>query len=148
MKKILFVCLGNICRSPMAEAIMNNLITDENIKAFSCGTASYHVGEKPHKETLKKLKEHNIETNYLKASVLKEDDYLHYDYIIAMDENNLADIYRKFKKTKEELSKEKVIIKKLLPYDVPDPWYTGNFDETYKLSVEGCTKLFEEIKKG
>ena len=149
MTKVLFVCLGNICRSPMAEAIMNNLVKNNNdISVFSAGTAGYHNGESAHRGTLKKLKDYGIDGSYLVSSELRADDYKNYDYIIGMDDSNIENIYRIFEKniSKEQLANSGVVIRKLLQKDVPDPWYTGDFEETYQLCLTGCVKLLEEIE--
>ena len=149
MTKILFVCLGNICRSPMAEAIMNDLVKNKkNIEVFSAGTAGYHNGENAHYATLEKLNQYGIDGSYLISSQLKENDYKHHDYIIAMDESNIKNIIKIFRKnsTKEQIEKSGVIIRKLLQQDVPDPWYTGDFEETYQLCLKGCQTLLKEIE--
>lgn len=142
MKKILFVCLGNICRSPMAEAIMNHLAKENklDIKVSSAGTSGYHNGEKAHNKTIAQLKKHHITTDYLISKQLKPTDYHTFDFIIAMDQNNLQDIYHIF-----GLKKEDNKIRKLLTIDIPDPWYSNNFEETYELCLKGCNALLKEI---
>lgn len=142
MKKILFVCLGNICRSPMAEAIMNDLIKKQNYKmqAYSAGTSGYHNGERPHAKTLSQLKKHNIETSYLISTQLQKEDYKKYDYIVGMDENNIKEIYRIL-----QIQKNDPKIFKLLEQNIPDPWYSGNFEETYDLCLEGCSNLIKKL---
>ncbi|VEF46897.1 protein-tyrosine-phosphatase [Bacillus freudenreichii] len=149
MVKVLFVCLGNICRSPMAEAIMRDLIEKEGfsgkISVDSAGTGSWHIGNPPHKGTLKKLAEYNISTDGLVARQFSEKDYDEYDYIVGMDESNIRNIYEMTGKPEAP----KII--RLLDLteakkDVPDPYYTGDFQETYDLVSEGCQVLLEKIK--
>ena len=147
MIRVLFVCLGNICRSPMAEAIMRDLIEERGltskIKIDSAGTSSNHVGEAPHKVTREKLKEMGISTSGMKSRQLRTTD-LDFDYIVCMDASNV-------KNTRDMLHAHddtKIFrFLDLTPHkkDVPDPWYTGDFQETYELCVEGCEALLEKI---
>ena len=147
MIRVLFVCLGNICRSPMAEAIMRDLIEERGltskIKVDSAGTSSAHVGEAPHKGTREKLKEMGISTSGMKSRQLRTTD-LDFDYIVCMDASNVKntrDMLRAHDDTKIFRFLDLTPHKK----DVPDPWYTSNFDETYELCVEGCEALLERI---
>ena len=150
MKQVLFVCLGNICRSPMAEAVMRDLVKKRglsgDIKIDSAGTSNYHIGEPPHKGTKAKLQEYNISTSGMKARQLKSSDLQNFDYIVCMDASNV-------KNTVEMLRAEsdaKVFrFLDLTPHkkDVPDPWYTGDFQETYDLCVEGCEALLAKIEQ-
>ena len=147
MIRVLFVCLGNICRSPMAEAIMRDLIEERGltskIKVDSAGTSSNHVGETPHKGTREKLKEMNISTSGMKARQLSTSD-LDFNYIVCMDTSNVKntrDMLRAHDDTKIFRFLDLTPHKK----DVPDPWYTGDFQETYELCVEGCEALLERI---
>lgn len=150
MVKVLFVCLGNICRSPMAEAIMRDLVEkeglSEKISVDSAGTGSWHIGEPPHKGTVKKLAEYNVSTEGLVARLFSKKDFEEYDYIVGMDESNIRNISR----ITGQPDDPKVI--RLLDLtdakkDVPDPYYTGDFQETYDLVSEGCRVLLEKIKK-
>ena len=148
MKQVLFVCLGNICRSPMAEAIMRDLVEKrgltDKIKVDSAGTSNYHIGELPHKGTKAKLQEYNISTSGMKARQLRSSDIQDFDYIVCMDASNV-------KNTMEMLRAESdAKIFRFLDLthhkkDVPDPWYTGNFQETYDLCEEGCKALLDKI---
>ncbi|MCH6264636.1 low molecular weight protein-tyrosine-phosphatase [Neobacillus citreus] len=148
MINVLFVCLGNICRSPMAEAVFRDLLKKENlsnkITVDSAATSSWHIGSPPHKGTLGILKKYNISSEGLVGRQLTKDDFEKFDYIIGMDESNTRNIYEITGKPKHP----KII--RLLDLtehkkDVPDPYYTGDFQETYQLVLEGCRALLERI---
>ncbi|PKR76928.1 low molecular weight phosphotyrosine protein phosphatase [Halalkalibacillus sediminis] len=152
MVKVLFVCLGNICRSPMAEAIFHDLVTkkglEEKFVIDSAGTGDYHIGEPPHEGTVEKLSEYDISTNGMVGRQVSEEDFLHFDYLIAMDDDNLSEL------KKLASGESEPAIKKLLDYmpehptrNVPDPYFTGDFDETYELLSEACKLLLDEIRR-
>lgn len=150
--KILFVCLGNICRSPMAETVFNHKIQQSALShrfsGSSAGTADYHIGEPPHHGTQKKLTENGVDFSYSFAAQLKKSDSLHYDYIIAMDESNLRNIRRQVQKNED--CKICLLSDFRNPEnhwtEVPDPWYTGNFDQTYALVEEACENLIAHLQ--
>lgn len=148
MVHVLFVCLGNICRSPMAEAVFRHMVNKvqltDKIMIDSAGTGSWHIGDSPHQGTLTILNENNISAEGLFGRQLKKEDFERFDYIIGMDESNLSNIY-----TMLNQPKHPKIIRLLdlteLKKDVPDPYYTGNFEETYELITEGCQALLKKI---
>lgn len=149
MMNVLFVCLGNICRSPMAEGVFRDLLKKENlsskISVDSAATSSWHIGSPPHKGTLAILKKYNISADGLVGRQLTKDDFETFDYIIGMDESNVKNIFEINGKPKHP----KII--RLLDLtehskDVPDPYYTGDFEETYQLVSDGCLALLQKIR--
>lgn len=146
MIRVLFVCHGNICRSPMAEFVMKDLVQKHNLSQeffiASAATSTEEIGNDIHYGTRHKLKEMGIPFSRRAAIQLKKSDYDKYDYLIGMDDWNIRNIMRIIKND----PKNKVY--KLLTFagksrDVDDPWYTGNFDETYNDVLEGCQALLK-----
>jgi protein-tyrosine phosphatase len=133
----------------MAEALFRDLLKKENltdkIAVDSAATSSWHIGDPPHKGTLAILKRYKISSEGLVGRQLAKNDFEKFDYIIGMDESNKKNIYQITGKPNHP----KII--RLLDLtqhkkDVPDPYYTGDFDETYKLVSDGCRALLEKIR--
>ena len=150
MIKILFVCHGNICRSPMAEFLMKDLVEKVGMAnqfyIASAATSTEVIGNDVHHGTKKKLSEVGISTMGKTAVQITKSDFDEYDYIIGMDQYNLVNIKRVIGEANEEK------LYSLLdftdnPRDIADPWYTGNFDETYDDIYEGCEALLEYLIK-
>ena len=148
MFRIMFVCHGNICRSPMAEFVLKAMVAKAGVAdkfyIASSATSTEEIGNPVHPGTREKLAKYGISVAGKRAVQLTKADYAKYDVILAMDEANLRNI----KSIVGSDSKHKV--KLLLSYStrpraIADPWYTGNFDVTYKDIVEGCTGLLQQL---
>ena len=148
MIKVLFVCLGNICRSPMAEYVFKDMIKKEGIEEIyidSAATSSEEIGNSIHYGTRNKLKEMNIDYgNHLARQITKQ-DYEKFDYIIGMEDRNIKDIKRIVGEDTENKIYRLLDFSKN-PRDIADPWYTGNFDKTYDDIVEGLEAFLYYLK--
>lgn len=146
MTKILFVCLGNICRSPMAEFVMKDFVQKKGLQqAFfiaSAATSSEEAGNPVHYGTRHKLQQYGISTAGKYARKLTRQDYYDFDYLLGMEKRNLSDMLLITGGDPDGK------IHRLLdfsgnPRDIADPWYTGNFDITYEDILEGCHTFFD-----
>lgn len=146
--RVLFVCLGNICRSPMAEAVFRHLVKEaglsNRIDVESAGTGGWHIGERPHSGTLAVLNRNRVEVGGKRARQLSRTDLSNFDYIIAMDEENQDDIESLFHRRVPRLLE---FAPPGTPLNVPDPYYTGSFDLVYDLVTAGCKGLLVQIRQ-
>ena len=149
MVRILFVCLGNICRSPMAEAVLVHRVREaglENqIEVDSAGTGDWHIGDAPHAGTLQILKTNGIE-HPMRARQIVISDLDEFDYLIVMDDKIERDV--------RALATGRAHIARLLDYlpeiqdkNVPDPYFTGDFDAVYQMVSAACDNLLAQIRE-
>ncbi len=154
MIRVLFVCLGNICRSPMAEFIMKSIISERGLSdrfyIASAATSTEEiwngVGNPVYPPAKRELAKHGISCEGKRAVQITKADYGKYDYILGMEERNIRNILRIVGKDPEHK------IKLLLDYsdhprDIADPWYTGNFESTYRDVVEGCERFLLYLER-
>ena len=142
--KILFICHGNICRSPMAEFVMKDMVKkaglDWKFEIASAATSTEEIGNPVYPPARRKLAEHGISCKGKTARQMSRRDYDNYDLLIGMDRYNMRNMRSICGGDPEGK------LRMLLNRDVADPWYTGNFDETYADVVQGCAALLEELK--
>ena len=148
MLKILFVCHGNICRSPMAEFVMKNLVEEKGLsdrfEIASAATSTEALGESVYPPAKRKLNEHGISCSGKTSRRMTTDDYSYYDFIIAMDRNNLRNMVRFV--GNDPLNKVSLLMDYSdTPKDVADPWYTGDFYQTWEDINEGCKGLLKRL---
>lgn len=150
MIKILIVCLGNICRSPMAEGLMRQYLAKSSMEILidSAGTSSWEKGNPPHPGTQKILKAQGIDTRSMLSRPITLEDFDTYDWILAMDRQNLNDLQQMAPKgTKGKICLFLSVLPEGSLVDVPDPWFTGNFNQTYSLIMQALPKwqkVFEQ----
>ena len=150
MINVIFVCLGNICRSPMADAVFQQMVAQAGLSAQinvdSAGTGSWHIGEKPHRGTRQVLAEHNISYNGRARKITAADMSDPTSYIIVMDQSNYDDVVREFGQH-PRLYRLMEFATNSQEMNVPDAYYTGNFDYVYELVMDGCTGLLATIRQ-
>ncbi len=149
--RILFVCLGNICRSPMAEAVFSHLVKEaglsDRILVDSAGTSDWHVGERAHPGTRGILAQHNIRYDG-RARQITDADLRDFDYILAMDRHNLADLRVLANGTTDaEIRLFMDYANGVRERDVPDPYLTGRFEEVYRLVRAAAEGLLAHIRE-
>ena len=150
MIKILFVCHGNICRSPMAEFVMKDLVNKKGMadqfEIASAATSTEEIGNPVYPPAKRKLKEHGISCEGKTARQMTKKDYAYYDYIIAMDRLNLRNMPR-FVGNDPDNKVSLLMDFTSQPKDVADPWYTGDFDATLNDVCEGCVGIIKKLNK-
>lgn len=142
MMKILFVCHGNICRSPMAEFVMKDLVKkaglDRKFEIASAAVSREELGNPVYPPARRELQKHGIACEGHRAHQITKQEYEYFDRVYYMDASNLYYLRRLLPDTKRCFP--------LLAHDVADPWYTGDFTETWNDVLEGCQKILEECK--
>ena len=151
MIKILFVCHGNICRSPMAEFVLRDLaakdgLSDE-IQTASAATSSEELGNPVHRGTRERLAREGISTQGKRAVRLRREDYAQYDYLLGMDRWNVQNMKRMTGGDPEGKIKLLLDFTNRPGEEIADPWYTGDFEATYRDVLEGCQGLIAHLKR-
>lgn len=147
--KILMVCLGNICRSPLAEGILSSKLPSNKFKVDSAGTAGYHIGSKPDARSIKVAEKNGIDITYQRGRQFNVNDFNKFDLIYAMDFSVYKDI---IDLAPDEISKSKVkmILDEVFPgenIDVPDPYYGSDFgfESVYKMLDQACEVIAQKL---
>lgn len=145
------VCLGNICRSPLAEGILQAKLPATNFHVDSAGTGAWHAGEQPDKRSITIAKKHNLNLSNQKARQFKVGDFDTFDYIYVMDESNYNDVV-KLAKNQSQKVKVKLILKEDSESkitEVPDPYYGGEegFEIVFNMIDKACNKIAENLLK-
>lgn len=149
--KILMVCLGNICRSPLAEGILQSKLPSDKFIVDSAGTGGWHAGEKPDKRSIETAKNRGLNISNQRARQFKISDFDTFDYIYVMDMSNYKNVLAL---SQNDLQKQKVklILNELFPnenVEVPDPYYGGQdgFEQVYNMLDKACDVIAEKLKK-
>ncbi len=149
MTKILMVCLGNICRSPLAEGILRAKLPEKDFFIDSAGTATYHIGSDPDSRSIAVANKYNIDITHLRGRQFIQQDFDEFDLIYAMDSSNLRHILN-LARNKEDEAKVKLILNELTPNEdlsVPDPYYGGDqgFENVYQMLDASCEVIANKL---
>ena len=149
MTKILMVCLGNICRSPLAEGILKSKLPKENFVVDSAGTANYHIGEFPDKRSIEIAFQNDINITDQRGRQFKTSDFDYFDIIFVMDRSNFQNVIR-LARNSQDKNKVRMILNELYPnenMDVPDPYYGGNdgFRNVFDLLNDACEIITQRL---
>lgn len=150
MTKILMVCLGNICRSPLAEGILASKLPKEDFIIDSAGTSSYHIGASPDNRSVNIARHNDIDICLQKARQFTKQDFKEFDIIYAMDNSNLKNIIA-LAENEFEAQKVKLILDEIYPgehKDVPDPYHDTNkgFENVFNMLNEACEIIAKQLK--
>lgn len=144
------VCLGNICRSPLAEGLLRSKLDGDKFVVDSAGTANYHIGKAPDERSVAVAKKYGLDISHLKARQFKVSDFNVFDVIYVMDNSNYENV-KALARDEKELAKVKFILNEVYPNQnqaVPDPYYGGDdgFEQTYNMLNKACAVVAEKLK--
>jgi protein-tyrosine phosphatase len=147
--KILMVCLGNICRSPLAEGILKSKLPRKSFLVESAGTGSWHVGKQPDERSIAIAKKNGIDISNQRGKQFTSNDFDNFDYIYVMDNSNFNDVI-KLAQNPEQIAKVQLILNEVFPgenVDVPDPYYGSQFgfETVFKMLDETCEGIAEKL---
>lgn len=140
------VCLGNICRSPLAHGVMQHLVEEEGLdwEIDSAGTGDWHVGQQPDRRSIAVAKKYGVDITYQRAQCFQTDFFERYDHIYVMDNNNFRDVTA-LAKREEDKAKVRMFLQQDI---VPDPYYDENqFEPVYNMIEKRCRELIRELRK-
>lgn len=148
--KILMVCLGNICRSPLAEGILASKLPKDKFFVDSAGTGAWHSGNQPDARSIAVAKKNQLDISTQRARLFKVEDFEIFDYIYVMDKSNYRDVIR-LAKNDGQKEKVEIILNELYPdenVDVPDPYYgiANGFEMVYQMLDEACEIIASKLK--
>lgn len=149
--KILMVCLGNICRSPLAEGILQSKLPKDKFEVDSAGTGGWHAGEQPDKRSISTAKNRGLDISNQRARQFKASDFDSFDYIYVMDMSNYKNVVA-LSQNDSQKQKVKLILNELFPdenVEVPDPYYGGQdgFEQVYDMLDKACDIIAEKLRK-
>ncbi|WP_053992604.1 low molecular weight protein-tyrosine-phosphatase [Mangrovimonas sp. TPBH4] len=149
MTRILMVCLGNICRSPLAHGILESKLSDELFYVDSAGTSNYHIGEQPDRRSIAVARQHGIDISHQAGRQFNINDFDTFDIIYAMDQSNYNNIIKLARNQKDIVKVQKIldVDTNFANKDVPDPYYgdMGDFEHVYTLLDAVCQKIVKEL---
>ncbi|WAH35997.1 low molecular weight protein-tyrosine-phosphatase [Alicyclobacillus dauci] len=150
MIRVLFICLGNICRSPMAEAVFRKMLRERHLESSvtvdSAGLGGWHAGDPPHQGTRQVLDDHGISYEGISSRQVRRDELKSYDYVIAMDEANMEGLARLGLSPSDNVTRLLELVPDVPEKDVPDPYYDNRFDYVYELVERGCRALLLRVE--
>lgn len=147
--KVLMVCLGNICRSPLAEGILSDKVNPRHIHVDSAGTAGYHIGKKPDHRSIAVAQKYNIDISQQRCRQFSKEDFKNFDVIYAMDRSNYNNIIT-LADNKKDIDKVKLLLEvtSFEDQEVPDPYYDTDkgFEHVFYLIDTACTHIAKQLK--
>lgn len=155
MYRILFICTGNICRSPTAEGIMRRLVSErgleDKVQVDSAGISSYHQGDMPDLRSIECADRHGLNLRSLRSRPVRAEDFALFDLILAMDETNIEDLA--WRRPEGDERYNRAVVRKILAFapeygeNVPDPYYQNGFDRVYEMLEAACANILTAVEK-